>query len=460
VEVVKQKKRKRAARAESASSGGGSEGVGRGGRKKGRSGKEKKARRKRSSSSSSSSSSGESSSSVSSTSSSSHSSSSSEEEASSSSSSAGRRKKTVGKRRKKGKSKRVDLDWELLEQLWPVEDRPPALQSQKTVRRQKLTMAEMMGLKDQFEKEQERKGVGAAVFGKDRKPKKRKFKAMTDDGEKRLHPARFVGLPRADPKRYWDQVPAAATEIYRHVPLAHLGVEGVAEQAIVKMHNRRVPVDLDGMFKDCKDCRQVQLAVFNYVAVLRSLHPVDYGGLVILRVLMEAGWGENLGTEKQRVALMKKFFEEAVKDNSGRAVRREVPMDYEQARARWLKVVGGAFPQLSFPYGQVLQTGGGGGGGAGGGSGGGQAGGAGKSQKPAGAGRMTGGNQRTPARYNGLSVCFYYNTRDGCKRPAQGAMTCKDGANVFAHVCNYLMKGAAGQPDRHCLAAHPRFGNH
>jgi hypothetical protein len=254
-------------------------------------------------------------------------------------------------------------------------------------------------------------------------------------------------------------VPAAAVEIYRHVPLTHLGVEGVAEQAIVKMHNRRVPVDLDGMLKDCKDCKQVQLGVFNYVAVLRSLHPVDYGGLVILRVLMESGWGENLGSEKQRVALMKKFFEEAVKDNSGRAVRREVPMDYEQAKARWLKVVAGVFPQLSFPYGQVLQSGGGGGGAGGGGSG--QAGGSGRGQKAAAGSRMTGGGgQRTPARYNGLSVCFYYNTKDGCKRPAQGAMACKDGANVFAHVCNFFIKGAAGQQDRHCLAAHPRFGNH
>jgi hypothetical protein len=132
---------------------------------------------------------------------------------------------------------------------------------------------------------------------------------MTDDGEKKLHPAWFVGLPRVDPKQYWDQVPAAAVEIYRHVPLTHHGVEGVAEQAIVKMHNRRVPVDLDGMLKDCKNCRQVQLGVFNYVAVLRSLYPVDYGGLVIMRVLIESGWGENLGSEKQRVTLMKKFFD-------------------------------------------------------------------------------------------------------------------------------------------------------
>jgi hypothetical protein len=66
----------------------------------------------------------------------------------------------------------------------------------------------------------------------------------------------------------------------------------MAEATIVKMHNRRVPVEVEGLLRECKDCKQVQLAVFNFVAVLRSLHPADYGGLVILRVLMEAAWGE------------------------------------------------------------------------------------------------------------------------------------------------------------------------
>jgi hypothetical protein len=51
-----------------------------------------------------------------------------------------------------------------------------------------------------FMKEQERKGVGAAIFGRDKKPKKIKFRAMKDDGESKLHPARFVGLPRAELK--------------------------------------------------------------------------------------------------------------------------------------------------------------------------------------------------------------------------------------------------------------------
>jgi hypothetical protein len=290
-----------------------------------------------------------------------------------------------------------------------------------------------------------------------------KFKAMKDDGEKSLHPARFVGMPRAEPSVYWKQIPVDVSEIYRHLPLQHLGVEGVQEATIVKMHNRRVPVELEGFWKDCRDTKHVQMAVFNYVAVLRSLHPGDYGGLAVQRVLIEAGWAEQLGTsEKQRVALMKRFFDEVARENSGRAVRQETPLDYEQVKSRWLKSVAAFFPQFSLMQigqqlsqplavsGRVARQDN---------SGGGQ-----KGQRGPGGGQRgptpAGGVARTPARYNGLAVCFGYNSREGCKRPAQGSMACKDGNSVYAHVCNYTIKGSGGQPDRNCPATHPRFGNH
>jgi hypothetical protein len=398
---------------------------------------------------------------------SSSSSSSSSDSESDSSDESNRKKKKKRKNHKKKSKCSIDMD--LLEELWPAEDRPAKLRSKRAVAKYKK-MSKLMQLKEQFVIERQKKGIGSVLFGKDRKPKSKKFKAMKDDGEKKLHPARFVGMPRVEPGQYWDQVPVETSEIYRHLPLQHLGVEGVVESTIVKMHNRRVPVELDGLWKDCKDLKQVQLAIFNYVAVLRSLHPGDYSGLVIQRVLIEAGWGENFGTnDKQRVGLAKRFFEDVVRENSGRAVRQEPPLDYEQVKARWLKAVAAVFPQFSMLQlgqqlaavgaGQKLDGGGGGGGGGGSGGGGAQ-----RGQRGQGGGQRgsipAGGGLRTPARYNGLPVCFAYNTKDGCKRPPQGAMACKDGGSVFAHVCNFMMKGVGGQQDKHCLAHHPRFGNH
>jgi hypothetical protein len=67
---------------------------------------------------------------------------------------------------------------------------------------------------------------------------------------------------------------------------------------------------------------------------------------------------------------------------------------------------------------------------------------------------------RTPARFNGVPVCFGYNNKGGCRRAAPGANVCKDGNTTFAHVCNFYIKGTGGKADAHCLGPHSRVGNH
>lgn len=239
----------------------------------------------------------------------------------------------TGKGKKKEKKGKLDMD--LLEMIWPREDRPRKLQKARNLAG--MSMKQLMKMQELYEKVQAKKGVGSAVFTKDRKPKAKTFKKKKDDGRKRLHPARWEGLPRVDPAEYWGQVPTTKTEVYRHLPLQRLGVEGVPESTIAKLHDRKVPVDLDMCRKEVRDMRQAQLAVCNYVTVMRHLHPVDLGGATIQIVLTEAGWGESLGdNEKSRLTLVKKFFEDCATENSGHAVRREPPMNYEQVRSTFL----------------------------------------------------------------------------------------------------------------------------
>ena len=388
-----------------------------------------------------------------------------------------------GKGRRRTKKKRKTVDMELLEELWPVEDRPLKLQKSKGIGN--LSMSKLMRLKEQFEKEAEKKGLGAAVYGRDKKPRTKKFKAMKDDGETRLHPARFESLPWAEPAKYWQMVPTSRTEIFRHLPLEHIGVEGVPETTIVKLHNRKVPVDLGMLYREVTEVRHVQVAVYNYVALLRSLHPADHGALAILSVLTHAGWADGIGdSDKQRVQIMKKFFDDTVRENSGRAVRKEPPLDPEQGRARWLKAVAAVLPHLSLlGVGQQLAAmgtpgsakqqkknkgqGGGGGGGAqhsggsgqgGGGSNSGQQGGKLTTGGNRGGGQAGGGPVRVPARFNGMPVCFGFNGASGCTRLPAGstAANCMDGNTRFAHVCNYFTKATGG----HCLANHSKHGNH
>jgi hypothetical protein len=162
-------------------------------KRKKRAGKKKAQKKKGRKQSSSSSSSGTSDSEESSNSSSSESGSSSERSSTGDSEQEGKRKKKAANSRRRKKIS--EADWELLEELWPVEERPARLQSRRVVASLNLSMSKLLRMKALYMKEQERKGVGAAVYSRDRKLKKKKFKKMTDDGEKKLHPARFVGLP-------------------------------------------------------------------------------------------------------------------------------------------------------------------------------------------------------------------------------------------------------------------------
>jgi len=231
--------------------------------------------------------------------------------------------------RKKGGARTVDMD--LLEELWATEDRPKKLQSRAGLKG--YTIPKLMKLKEQFVKETEKKGLGTAIYGRDKKPKSNRYKKMKDDGDLKLHPARFASLPVSEPKKYWDMVPTCKIDVYRHIPLQHLGVKNVPEATIVKMHNRKAPVELAMLRKEVTEVRHVQEAVYNYVAVLRSLHPMDHAGLAIQKTLIDADWCRHIGTDdKQRVAIMKNFFDDTAKENSGRAVRREPPLDTEQVR--------------------------------------------------------------------------------------------------------------------------------
>ncbi len=353
--------------------------------------------------------------------------------------------------------------------MWATDNRPEEFRDKDRMAR--VSIDAFTKMKEHFFKERERKGLAGEGFVRDSKPKAKKYPEMEDDGDRKLHPARFASLPISEPKDYWDLVPTAKEEIYRHLPLQHFGVENVAEATVVKMHNRRQPVDLEMFVKEVKDIRQAQMAVIQYATIQRYLHPMDMGGMTILIILTEAGWGEAAGdNEKHRVTLVKQFFEDAVRENCSRAARRDPPMSYEQAKARWMRCLTALYPQFGLAVvGQQL---------AGMGAGQKIAGTAGASKHANNSSSHTrigtgtgptsatsgnrqvgpGGPRYTPARYQGLPVCFGFNSAAGCRRLGAGATatTCSDGKTHFAHVCNYFLKAY----NAHCLAQHSKIGNH
>ena len=377
-----------------------------------------------------------------------------------------RRRKKKGKKARKKKEK--EDDWQLLAEMWPLEARPARLQDKKVVAR--WSIGKIMEFKKQYEMEAERQGVGVAVFGRDKKRRAKRYKAMKDNGEDRLHPARFERMPFSDPTSYWPEVPVKREEIYRHVKLDLYGAQGqVSEATIVRLHDRRVPVDLDmftrnSLAREIKgadrmtevvDTRHLQEAVANYSSIMQVLWPLDYGPAVIHRVLIDARWGEMIAEDKLRTAVVKRFFAEVVRENCGRAVRREVPMVYKEAKEKWNQIVENYVPQAD----RVSNLGsrgaaGGGNSGQGGNGGGGKASGG---QKNSGKGHSKLRPNRPIAMVQGIQVCYGFNEQKGCQRPLVRANVCKDVKNnSFAHVCNWWENGTG----KYCLQAHPRTGNH
>jgi len=365
---------------------------------------------------------------------------------------------------KKKKKRKAHL--KAVELFWPKQERPKKLRKSKVVAG--MSLSKLATVKELVEKERERRGM-TSEFGVDRKPKKKKFKEAEDDCATILHPARFLPLPIVEPKEYWSQVPRTREVIFRHLPLQHFGIEGVPEKTVVILHNRKMAVDLDSMTTGkITDLKQAQVAVQNYAMLQRYLHPMDLSGQVIQLVLTEAGWGEGLGgDDRQRVAAVKRFFEDCTGENSRRAARKQEPLDYEQVRSRWVKAVTSAYPQVRATFfGQQMAA-------MVGGTGqrqqqrqngGGQQNGSSQPTRGAGAGPQggQGGQMRLsfnkPARFQGMPVCFGFNSSAGCRRTPAGttASTCSDGKTHFAHVCNYFIKSK----NDHCLANHPKMGNH
>ncbi len=168
-------------------------------------------------------------------------SSSSTEAASSGTSSSSSASPAPSSRKKAAKGKKDDRDakWALLNDIWPIENRPKKLQDKEYVNRQ--SWRTLHALQDRYEKEAERKGFGAAIFGKDAKLRKLSFKKKSDDGYVKLHPARWLRLPMAAPDKYWSLVPRAHDQRFRHLQLGHYGAESqINEKVILGMHDRQV----------------------------------------------------------------------------------------------------------------------------------------------------------------------------------------------------------------------------
>jgi hypothetical protein len=214
-----------------------------------------------------------------------------------------KKKKKAAKRKKQ----RIEAKLATMDDMWAKELRPPQLQDREYLAG--MSLNNFMKVQERFEIAQEKRNLGEEASSKDATAKKTRYKAASDDGKKKLHLARWNRLPLVPPEKYFSQVPKKHDQIIRHFPMEHLGIVGqIPDATIGHMHNRAVKVTFDAFckatFKPAKggeksgkyaDLFQLLEATINYSLALQALWPMDHTGLVFMKVLTEARWGETAG---------------------------------------------------------------------------------------------------------------------------------------------------------------------
>jgi hypothetical protein len=246
-------------------------------------------------------------------------------------------------RRKRRRAEKARAHFEACNEAWDIDSRPDCLKTVKQCYRYKMNV--ILGMKTECNREAERRNLGEDIFLRDGKPKKKRFKAQTDDGKTKLHEVRFYRLPIAHPKEYYKKVPRKHDVVIRNFPMEHYGVQGqVKDDVIGKMHNRTVVLTFDAFGKTTvktgrnqngryADRQQLEEALINYGSLNHALWPYDYTIFPMWRVLCDAKWGAvATNDEKKQSELVIEYFNSMLADNCSRAVHSQYPAAFEQVK--------------------------------------------------------------------------------------------------------------------------------
>ena len=110
-------------------------------------------------------------------------------------------------------------NWAILANIWPLADRPRALQKKENVN--KKSMEELNAI---FKMKNEKDKLdGAGDISVDAQQPAIVFSKKTDNGVDKLHQARWLRLPTTDPNLWFKEVPLKCTPVIRNMALEFSG---------------------------------------------------------------------------------------------------------------------------------------------------------------------------------------------------------------------------------------------
>ena len=129
-------------------------------------------------------------------------------------------------------------NWSILRNMWPVEKRPLGLQNKASFNA--ISMDNLLCL-DKFDKQNLKaiEGDLSSNLLPYPKPKSTTFKKASDNGFKKLHPARFLRLPLSNIKDWWKHVPKIRSHQYQNLDLKFSGGNNkLTQKTIQALHDR------------------------------------------------------------------------------------------------------------------------------------------------------------------------------------------------------------------------------
>ena len=248
----------------------------------------------------------------------------------------------------------------MLEDVWDVEKRPEKYRDEEYVNAIPMETLRHLIAINQSENSS-KPADNFEILVKDRKPKPVSFKAATDDGEKMLHPARYLRLPTAKHDEWYFKMPQERRETYISMDLDFCGADDkVADATISNLHNRKKPLMLKHFLsqnvavasrpkKEIRkleqegitnttdwnwftpgDLSEVQEAIMNFASVNHYIWPLDCTGLSMLRLLTKYKWVSNCKNYKLRTEIITSFFNKIMRDNAVAAVNNSCIVSYKQ----------------------------------------------------------------------------------------------------------------------------------
>ena len=374
--------------------------------------------------------------------------------------------------RKKGKKSSIynPDNWKRLNKRWPIELRPDELLDKAYVN--SMTVEALTTLCAFYnETDKVKRKVNVEVLSKDRKPRKKRFKAKSDDCKRTLHPARFLRWPISAPTKWWGaNVPKRHKETYRSLPLEFTGTDRVISGKIIAQAHDRTTVlkikhfasanvsisnrpmkemrkqDNDGAvvitdfsWESPDTVVKIQEAFYNYLGLLHALWPFDCTAISMIKLMNRYRWLGASESLQARLAILSGFFDEVLENNAQRAVNEQCILSYQDQEEvlKNLMLRNGMRPEVPFLQQQQQHQ---------------------RNQK---ANAGSGGNwnnysipknqQKKPNQnqnqqnrqfgapnLNGVVACRHYNDGNRCRNTlTQGGKRCKDSqGREFLHLCS------------------------